>query len=269
LHHLKQNTPKMTRQLLVNILLLICSIALSGCSTLDHKPAANDPLESYNRNMFEFNDGVDKYVFKPVAQGYDAITPNFVQKGISNFFSNLDDFVVIINDLLQFKLTQFTSDTGRLLINSTLGMAGLIDIASDMNMPKHNEDFGQTLGHWGTPAGPYFVIPLLGPSTIRDTGGLIVDTAEFDPVFRKVEDGLPAKQREPERARDVAAAIKAINLRASLLKAEKILNEAALDKYSFVREAYLQRREYLVYDGNPPQKAAEFDESELFDFDKP
>jgi len=183
---------KMPRQPFINILLFICFIALSGCSTVSHTPDANDPLESYNRNMFEFNDGVDKYVLKTVAQGYDTIAPNFVQKGINNFFSNQDDLVVIINDLLQLKLTQLASDTGRLLINSTLGMGGLIDIASDMNMPKHNEDFGQTLGHWGTPAGPYFVIPILGPSTIRDTGGLVVDTAEFDPVFRKVEDGLPA-----------------------------------------------------------------------------
>ena len=263
-----QNDCKMTRQPFINIPLFILFITLSGCSTLNRPSDPNDPLESYNRNMFEFNDGVDRYVLKPVAEGYDSITPWFVQKSINNFFSNLDDFVVIVNDLLQLKLRQFTSDTGRLLINSTLGLGGLIDWASDLNMPKHNEDFGQTMGYWGVPQGPYFVIPILGPSTIRDTSGIFVDTAEFDPIWRKVEDGLPALPREPDKAQ-VTAVIKAIDLRASLLKAEKILDEAALDKYTFTREAYLQHRKHLVYDGNPPKEAEEFDESELFDFDKP
>jgi phospholipid-binding lipoprotein MlaA len=242
-------------------------MALSGCSTLNQPTDPNDPLEGYNRNIFEFNEGVDKHILKPVAQGYDNITPTLVQKGISNFFSNLDDFVVVINDLLQFKLGQLSSDTGRLLINSTLGLGGLIDWAADINMPKHNEDFGQTLGHWGIPPGPYFVLPFLGPSTIRDTSGIIVDTAELDPIWRQVEDGLPAAPRDSGRAQ-VITAIKAVDLRASLLKVEKILDEAALDKYIFIREAYLQRREYLVFDGNPPIKAEEFNEDELFDFDK-
>lgn len=268
MQHPKQNAPKMTHQPFIKLLLFICLIALSGCSTLDHPTDPNDPLESYNRGMFEFNDGVDRYVIKPVAQGYDAVTPGFVQKGINNFFSNLDDFVVIVNDLLQLKFGQLSSDTGRLLINSTIGLGGLIDWASDINMPKHNEDFGQTLGYWGMPTGPYFVIPILGPSTIRDTGGLIADTAELDPIWREVEDGLPALPRESDKAQ-IITVVKAIDLRASLLKAEKILDEAALDKYTFIREAYLQRREYLVYDGNPPKKAEEFDESELFDLDKP
>ena len=258
----------MTQQNLTKPLLFIMFICLTGCSTLNRPADPNDPLESYNRNMFEFNDGVDRYVLKPVAKGYDAITPGFVQKGVNNFFSNLDDFVVIINDILQFKLVQLASDTGRLLINSTLGLGGLIDWASDMNMPKHNEDFGQTLGYWGVPTGAYFVIPILGPSTIRDTTGLIVDTAELDPIWRKLEDGLPAPSREAEKAQ-IISVVKAIDLRASLLKAEKILDAAALDKYTFVREAFLQRREHLVYDGNPPTKPQEFDESELFDFDEP
>lgn len=263
-----QNDPKMTRQNFTKPLLFILFITLSGCSTLNYPADPNDPLESYNRNMFEFNDGVDRYVLKPVAMGYDAITPGLIQKGVNNFFSNLDDFVVIINDLLQLKVAQLASDTGRLLINSTLGLGGLIDWASDMNMPKHNEDFGQTLGYWGVPTGPYFVIPILGPSTIRDTSGLIVDTAELDPIWREVEDGLPALPRESDKAQ-ITSVVKAIDLRASLLKAEKILDEAALDKYTFVREAYLQRREHLVYDGNPPAEPEEFDESELFDFDEP
>jgi len=249
----------MTHPLLIRSLFFTLLIALSGCSTLNRPTDPNDPLEGYNRNMFEFNEGVDKHVLKPVAQGYVSITPDLVQKGINNFFSNLDDFVVIINDLLQFKLGQLSSDTGRFLVNSTLGLGGLIDWASDMNMPKHNEDFGQTLGHWGVPTGPYFVLPFLGPSTIRDTGGIIVDTAELDPIWRQVEDGLPAAQRDSGKAQ-VVTVIKAVDLRASLLKAEKILDEAALDKYTFIREAYLQHREYLVFDGNPPKKAEEFNE---------
>ena len=257
----------MTYQPLIRSLFFTILIALSGCTTLSQPTDPNDPLESYNRSVFEFNDDLDKHILKPVAQGYDAITPNTVQKGINNFFSNLDDFVVIVNDLLQFKVGQLGSDTARFLVNSTLGLAGLIDWASDMNLPKHNEDFGQTLGHWGVPPGPYFVLPFIGPSTIRDTGGLIVDTTELDPIWRQVEDGLPAPQRDPDRAQ-IITAIKTIDLRASLLKAEKILDEAALDKYIFIREAYLQRREHLVYDGNPPKEAEVFNENELFDFDE-
>jgi len=256
---------KMTLQHLLRLLLSSLLIALSGCSTLDHQTDPNDPLEGYNRSMFEFNESVDKHLLKPVAQGYDTITPNLIQKGINNFFSNLDDFIVIINDLLQFKPIQLGSDTGRLLINSTLGLGGIIDWASDLGLPKHNEDFGQTLGHWGVPSGPYFVLPFLGPSTIRDTTGIIVDTTELDPIFRQVENGLPAAKRDSKDAH-IVTAIKVIDLRASLLKAEKILDEAALDKYTFIREAYLQRREHLVFDGNPPKKDEVFNEDELFDF---
>lgn len=246
--------------LFISLLLL----SLSGCTTLQGVADPKDPLESYNRSMFEINDNIDRYVLKPVAKGYDAITPNPVQKGISNFFSNLDDVIVIVNDLFQLKLGQMASDTGRLLINSTLGLAGFIDWASDIGMPKHNEDFGQTLGYWGVSSGPYFVIPILGPSTIRDTSGLIIDTAEFDPIWNEIEDGIPASQRDPDKAQ-VTSVIKAIDLRASLLKAERILDTAAMDKYTFVREAYLQRRKHLVYDGNPPLEEPEFNESELFD----
>ena len=256
---------KMTFQHLLRFIFSSLLIVLSGCSTLEHQTDPNDPLEGYNRNIFEFNEKVDKHLLKPVAQGYDAITPNLIQKGINNFFSNLDDFVVVINDLLQFKPKQLGSDTGRFLINSTLGLGGIIDWASDLGLPKHNEDFGQTLGHWGVPSGPYFVLPFLGPSTIRDTTGIIVDRTELDPIVIRVEDGLHAANRDPDIAYPVTA-IKLIDLRASLLKAEKILDEAALDKYTFIREAYLQRREHLVFDGNPPKKDEVFNEDELFDF---
>lgn len=249
-------------------LLFIVSHLLVGCATVKGPADPRDPLESYNRAVFEFNDGVDRYFLKPVAKGYDAVTPAPVQKGVSNFFGNLGDVITIFNDLLQFKVVQFASDTGRFLINSTLGLGGLIDWASDMGLEKHHEDFGQTLGYWGVPEGPYFVIPFIGPSTIRDTAGEIADTAEFDPIWREIHDGFPTTARDENTAWSLRAG-KAIDTRASLLKAEKILDEAALDRYSFIREAYLQKRLNLVHDGNPPEQAPIFDESELFDFEEP
>ena len=235
-----------------------------GCATIEGPGDPNDPFESYNRAMYQFNDGFDKYLLKPVARGYDTITPSPVQKGVSNFFNNLDDVIVVINDLLQLKFTQFASDTARLLVNSTLGLFGLIDWASDMGLEKHNEDFGQTLGYWGVPSGPYFVLPFLGPSTIRDTGGLYVDTEYFDPIFRELHKEFPPPSRDDDAAWGMAT-LKIIDLRAELLKADKIMDEAALDPYVFLREAYLQRRNNLVYDGNPPQQKPEFSEDELFE----
>ncbi len=248
--------------------LFLASQLLFGCATVQGPADPRDPLESYNRAVYQFNDNVDRYFLKPVAQGYDAVTPAPVQKGVSNFFGNLGDVVTIFNDLLQFKVVQFASDTGRFLINSTLGLGGLIDWASDMGLEKHHEDFGQTLGYWGVPPGPYFVIPFVGPSTIRDAGGEVVDTREFDPIWREIHDGFPTSGRDEATAWNLRIA-KAIDTRASLLKAEKILDEAALDRYTFIREAYLQRRLNLVYDGNPPEPEPVFDESELFEFDEP
>ncbi|HED33774.1 MAG TPA: VacJ family lipoprotein [Gammaproteobacteria bacterium] len=225
-------------------------------------------MESYNRAAFEFNDRVDRYLVKPVSQGYDAITPDPVQKGVHNFFSNLDDVIVMFNDLLQLKLIQFASDTGRFLVNSTLGIGGLIDWASDIGMPKHNEDFGQTLGYWGVPEGPYFVIPFWGPSTVRDASGLLVDADQFDPVWQQLENGYPLNFRKTSDSWNLTI-LKTIDFRASLLQTEGILDEAALDRYTFIRELYLQRRLNLVHDGNPPEEPVEFDEDELFDFDEP
>ena len=241
---------------------------ISGCASLNGPADPRDPLERYNRAAHEFNDGFDRYILKPVAKGYETITPDPVMKGVNNFFSNLDDIVVIFNDLLQLKLGQFASDSGRFIINSTLGLAGIIDWASDINMPKHHEDFGQTLGYWGTPQGAYIVIPFLGPSTIRDTGGLLVDSQQFDPVWQEIEKGYPMNLRDSEVSWG-ATIVKTIDTRASLLKAENILNEAALDRYTFIREAFLQRRLNQVYDGNPPEEPVEFNEDELFDFDEP
>lgn len=182
------------RSFLTCLKLLLLTLTFSiftGCASNKNLDDPDDPFESYNRAMFSFNDNVDQYVLKPVAKGYQYIAPTPVQKGVSNFFSNLDDVLVLVNDLFQFKFGQAASDTGRILINSTLGLLGLIDWASDLGLDKNNEDFGQTLGYWGVPSGPYFVLPFLGPSTIRDTSGLVVDTVYFDPIYKELHEDFP------------------------------------------------------------------------------
>ncbi len=253
------------RQSILTIPFFCFILLLTGCATVEGPTDPNDPFESYNRAMFTFNDKLDQYVLKPVAKGYDAVTPDPVQKGVNNFFSNLDDVIVIVYDLLQFKLTQFASDTGRLIINSTVGIFGLIDWASDIGLEKHNEDFGQTLGYWGVPSGPYFVLPFLGPNTIRDTGGLTVDSTYLDPIYNELHEDFPPPRRSDETAIWTMTTLKAVDIRAKLLKAEAIMEEAAVDRYIFIREAYLQRRKSLVYDGNPPQEQLDFDETFLFE----
>jgi len=244
-------------------MMLVISLLIQGCATVQGPGDPQDPFESYNRAMFKFNDKVDQYVLKPVAKGYVYVTPSPVQKGISNFFSNLNDVTIMFNDLLQLKVKQFFSDTGRFVVNSTIGLLGFVDVATEIGLEKHNEDFGQTLGYWGVPDGPYFVLPFLGSSTIRDTGGLSVDTTYFDPINKEVEQSFPPNSRETGTAWTLRS-LQVIDTRASLLKAEKIVNEAALDRYIFIREAYLQRRKNLVYDGKPPQEKPEFSEDELF-----
>lgn len=231
-------------------LALLCLLA-SGCATLQAPTEKKDPFESYNRAMFEFNDGFDLHVLKPVAEGYEAVVPAPVSNSVSNFFSHLDDVIVIINDVLQLKFEQTLSDVGRFTFNSTFGLLGLFDVATPMALPKHNEDFGQTLGHWGVGSGPYLVLPLLGPSTVRDGSGLVVDW-QADPIAR-IED-TPAYWG--------SIGLKAVDTRAGLLRASRILDTAALDPYVFLRDAYLQRRNNLVYDGNPP--TSEFDDFDPF-----
>ncbi|VAW51933.1 Outer-membrane-phospholipid-binding lipoprotein MlaA [hydrothermal vent metagenome] len=232
-------------------LLFIMTLFNSGCATLGGPPNPDDPYESFNRSMFSFNEGADKYVIKPVAKGYDYIMPNFASKGVSNFFRNLDDIVVFFNQLLQFKLTDAAATSARFVFNTTFGLLGLIDVASEMDLPKQNEDFGQTLAVWGVPSGPYLVLPLLGPQTVRDTAGLAVDWTFFDPIL----------QRQTLNQSLATLAIKYIDLRAGLIKASNILDETVPDKYAFVRDAWQLRREFLVYDGHPPE---EFSEEELF-----
>ncbi len=205
--------------------------------------------------MFDFNEGVDKYAFKPVAKGYNFIMPNIASKGVSNFFSNIDDIVVFFNQLLQFKFGPAVATSARFVFNSTFGLLGLIDVASHMDLHKYNEDFGQTLAVWGVPSGPYLVLPLLGSLTARDTAGLAVDWTYFDPIFK----------RQTLNQSIVTLTIKYIDLRAGLVKASNILDETIPDKYAFIRDAYMLRREFLIYDGNPPED--EFSDEELFNDD--
>jgi phospholipid-binding lipoprotein MlaA len=227
---------------------LLLAGSLAGCATSGGNPA--DPLERVNRAVFAFNDGADRFVLTPVAKGYRAVLPGFLRTGISNFFSNLEDVWVSVNDVLQGKFQEGLEDITRVVFNSTFGVAGIFDFASDAGLPKRNEDFGQTLGSWGVGSGPYLVIPLFGPSTVRDSFGLLVD-GRADLVYRGIDD-VPL--------RNSVYATRAISNRAKLLDASSVLEQAALDRYSFVRDAWLQRRRNLVYDGNPPRERDESDD---------
>jgi phospholipid-binding lipoprotein MlaA len=220
---------------------LLLAGLLSGCATPSGNPA--DPLEPFNRAMFGFNDALDTAVVKPVAKGYRAVLPDFMQTGVTNFFSNLEDIWISANDLLQGKFQQGGEDFARFLLNSVVGIAGLFDVASDGGLDKHNEDFGQTLGTWGVGSGPYLVIPFLGPSTVRDGLAFLVDT-QADLVWRI--DDVPV--------RNSAVALRYVSRRANLLDATDLIDQAATDKYAFIRDAWLQRRRNLVYDGNPPRE---------------
>ena len=243
-----------TRPLWRSVLLLLLggNALLTGCAT-PGPPVESDPWEGFNRAVYGFNKTADETLIKPIATGYKNATPAFVNRGITNFFSNLDDVIVIANQILQGKPQEAVSDFSRLVWNTTAGLAGFIDVATHMDLPKHNEDFGQTLGRWGYTPGPFLMLPFLGPSTARDTIGLIPDWFVFDPVNYS---GASFSQRMG------LLAIKFIDIRADLLSASTIVDTAALDEYTFIRDAFLQRRQYLIYDGNPPEE--EFDE-ELFE----
>ncbi len=196
-----------------------------------------------NRAVSTFNDTVDGALITPLAKGYKTITPRPLQNGIRNVFSNLDDVTEFANALLQFKVQDAASDIMRLGVNTTFGFAGLFDVASEMRLTKHNKDFGQTLGRWGVTSGPYLVLPILGPSSFRDGVGLAVDSTYFDPIY----------QLKHIPSRNDASAVKFIGRRADLLDASRVLEDAALDKYEFTRDFYLDRREGQVHDGQPSE----------------
>ncbi len=237
-----------------SLIILLGLLLLTGCATQANK----DPLEGYNRAVYKFNDVADKAVFKPVATVYTKVAPSPIRKGISNFFSNLGTIKTILNDLLQFKFAQAFQDSGRFIINSTFGIAGLIDVASMDGIPKHNEDFGQTLGAWGVGSGPYVVLPFFGPSNIRDTAGLAFDTFTTDPATYIHNKG-------DIRASNHYRMSYFISLRSELLNASDLIDQASLDPYAFMRDAYMQRREALITDQEPGQIADDDDFGEEFE----
>lgn len=209
---------------------------LSACAT-GHDP--RDPLEPMNRSIYQFNEHFDRVLLKPAAIAYNTVTPPPVRGGVTNFFGNFRDVTTAVNDALQFKLKDAASDVGRVLINSTIGIFGIFDVATRLGLKKHNEDFGQTLAVWGTPDGPYLVLPILGPSTARDTVGLVGDYLT-DPEFFLFDEAP---------TRDIVLGTRIISVRGDLMESEQLFNAAAIDRYSFLRDAYLQRRHSLINDG--------------------
>ena len=240
--------------LLRTLLLATLALLAAGCATTIPPNAGQnpaDPWEVYNRRMFEFNDRVDRAVLKPVAQAYADYLPEPVRDCVSNVFNNFNDVPNALNNLLQGKAAEAASDICRVVINSTVGLLGCFDVASKMGLVRSDEDFGQTMGKWGSGPGPYFVWPFLGPSTVRDAFGRIVGWYT-DPV----------DYIRPINVRNSMLGVRLIDTRALLLPAERLLDAAALDRYQFIRDAYLQRRNNQVYDGNPPRRIEDFDDDE-------
>ncbi|MEO8144403.1 MAG: MlaA family lipoprotein [Betaproteobacteria bacterium] len=227
-----------------NFILSLLLSGAAGCATTGSD--VRDPLEGLNRAMYSFNDGFDEAIGKPVSTAYRNVLPSPVRTGVRNFFANIADLWIGANNLLQGKPADAITDWVRFAFNSTIGLFGLIDVASDIGIEKHDEDFGQTFGRWGVADGAYLVWPFLGSSSLRDSAGLIFDIG-LDPVL----------QHDPVRVRNAMTILRATGKRADLLDASRILEEAALDKYVFQRDAYLQRRRSQVYDGSPPRAARE------------
>jgi phospholipid-binding lipoprotein MlaA len=241
------------------ILLTIGSLVLFGCATNPSATPNADPLESFNRDADDFNMAVDRAFLEPLSKAYARVTPDPIQASITNFFDNLRYVGVIINVFLQGKIRQGGQDAGRFLVNTTLGIGGLFDIASRMNLPRHEEDLGQTLCTWGVPQGPYIVLPLLGPSTVRDLpsipAGIATSLLTLGQLFISDIDVAVIVS---------LGALDVVNTRANLSSAVRLRNQA-LDPYIFLREAYLQRRRYLCYDGNPPLE--DFNDLDEFETD--
>ena len=222
--------------------LLALGLLAGGCATSNGAlPVAHDPIEPVNRAVFAFNEKADAWVLKPVAQAYTRVVPDVLRMVVGNVIANVGDIWIAANQLLQGKPAEAASDLFRFTVNSTLGFAAIADLASPMGFEKHREDFGQTLGRWGLASGPYLVLPIFGPSSVRDGLGFAVDIAA-DPVRRTASEGQSNN----------FSLTRIIDTRASLLSTERLIDGAALDRYSFIRDGYLQRRRNQVYDGNPP-----------------
>jgi phospholipid-binding lipoprotein MlaA len=223
----------------VGVVLAAATALLAGCATTQSKV---DPFEPFNRTMFQVHEVVDGNVVKPVAEAHVKYTPEVIRSGISNFFSNIEDLFVGINNVLEGNGNRAGDDFGRVLLNSSFGLGGLFDLASMMGIERHTQDFGITFGKWGLPQGPYFFVPLIGPTTLRDGTGTVI-RAYLGPttyIFTYVP------------MRNIVYGIGAINIRASMLTTESMVDQAALDRYRFIRNAYLRARRYQVYDGKPP-----------------
>jgi phospholipid-binding lipoprotein MlaA len=230
----------------IRVLLLSLVAVLSGCASSGEERDPRDPFEPFNRGVYRFNDTVDEYVAQPVARTYRKVLHQEIRTRVGNFFANVQDLFIGVNNLLQGKPADAVNDWARFAFNSTFGLLGIHDVASEWGLEKHNEDFGQTFGRWGAPSGPYLVLPFLGSSTVRDGVG-----TGFDYYF------APLGEVRPIALRNTLFGVYLVNTRADLLDASRILDEAALDRYVFQRDAFLQRRRSLIYDGNPPREKLE------------
>jgi phospholipid-binding lipoprotein MlaA len=217
-----------------------------GCATPGEERDPRDPFEGFNRGVYKLNETFDEYLARPVGRAYVNVLHQEIRTRVANFFANIQDIFIGVNSFLQGKFEDGVNDWARFAFNSTIGLLGIHDVASDMGLEKHNEDFGQTFGRWGAGPGPYLVLPILGSSTMRDGLGTGADIW-LDPMG----------EIRPINLRNSLIALRVVSLRADLLEASRILEEAALDKYVFQRDAYLQRRRSLVYDGRPPREKLE------------
>lgn len=223
----------------VAIVCLCCLLVFAGgCATLGGTGDPRDPLEGLNREVFNFNEFMDQHLFDPIARVYNEVMPELLNRSVSNFFSNIDDLAVIANDVLQFKPGQAVSDIARFVFNSSIGIGGLFDVSTRLGLPKHDEDLGQTLAVWGIGSGPYLVAPFLGPMTLRSAAGYGVQTAFLTPIAYIGNDAYRAG----------VLSLDYVDFKADMLSTSKLIGAAALDKYEFEKNAYLQRRDNLIHD---------------------
>jgi phospholipid-binding lipoprotein MlaA len=226
---------------------LACALAaLAGCAATGEERDPRDPFEGFNRGVYRFNDTFDEYLAQPVARTYRKAVHAEIRSRVGNFFANIQDIFIGVNNFLQGKVQEGVNDWARVAFNTTFGLLGIHDVASEWGLEKHNEDFGQTFGRWGVPPGPYLVLPFLSSSTVRDGVGTAIDYT-----------ASPASEIRPINLRNTLYGLYLVNTRAELLDASRLLEEAALDRYVFQRDAYLQRRRSLIYDGSPPREKLE------------
>lgn len=226
----------------VVILSGVMTLTLQGCASF-RTAAPGDPIEPINRGIYSFNSTFDHYLLKPIAKGYDAVVPGLVKTGVTNVFQNVSDAQSLVSDALQLKGAKFGNDLGRVVLNTTFGIGGIFDLATPLGIERGNEDIGQTLGFWGIGAGPYLVIPFLGPSSLRDAVGRYGDS-QINPL----------SQVSSVPVRNSLTGLSVVDARVGVFPAEDLLNQASLDKYTFLRSAYLQRRQSLVLDGKRPKE---------------